>query len=153
VAIVNVKCIVIDGTAPSDGTLARLPAIQPITWPIGETGSINFAVTGTDGAVYDLTDCTLAIVCRRHLDDAEPVFAIDAVNVSPAHEGDPEPGTAIATMTSDATSDMLAGVVYWYDVRLSATGGSSMQVVPLSKWTPGPVCARDGEPPPETPPS
>ena len=147
-AIVNITCIVVDGTAPTDGTLARLPTVQPVTWPIGETGSINFTVTGSDGAVYDLTDQTLAIVCRRHLDDASPVFAIDAVNDVPG-EGDPQPGTAMATMTSDATSAMLAGVVYWYDVRMSATGGSGMQVLPLSKWTPGPVVAHDGEPPVE----
>ena len=145
-AIVNITCIVIDGTVPSDGTLARLPTVQPIVWPIGEAGAINFTVTGTDGTAYDLTAQTLAIVCRRHLDDPEPVFAIDAVNDTPK-EGDPEPGTAVATMTSDATSNMLPGVTYWYDVRLSAAGGSGMQVVPIGKWYPGPIVARSGEPP------
>ena len=149
-AIVNITCVVVDGTGPADGTLARQPTVQPVTWPIGDTGSIKFFVTGSDGVIYDLTDQTLAIVCRRHLDDASPVFAIDAVNDVPG-EGDPEPGTAVATITSDATGEMLAGVVYWYDVRLSATGGSGMQVVPLSKWTPGPVVARTGEPPVEPP--
>ena len=149
-AIVNITCIVVDGTSPADGTLPRQPTVQPITWPIGDTGTINFAVTGTDGVVYDLTDQTLAIVCRRHLDDVIPVFAVDAVNDVPG-EGDPQPGTAVATLTSDATSEMLAGVTYWYDVRCAATGGSGMQVVPLSKWTPGPVVAHDGEPPEEEP--
>ena len=149
-AIVNITCVVVDGSTPADGTLSRQPTVQPITWPIGDAGTINFAVTGTDGVIYDLTDQTLAIVCRRHLDDVSPVFAIDAVNVVPGL-GDPQPGTATAALTSDATSDMLAGVIYWYDVRLSATGGSGMQVVPLSKWTPGPVVAHDGEPPEEEP--
>ena len=60
-AIVNITCVVVDGTAPTDGTLARQPTVQPITWPIGDAGTINFAVTGTDGVIYDLTDQTLAI--------------------------------------------------------------------------------------------
>lgn len=149
-AIVNITCVVVDGSTPTDGTLARQPTVQPVTWPIGDAGTINFTVTGTDGVIYDLTDQTLAIVCRRHLDDVSPVFAIDAVNDVPGL-GDPQPGTATATLTSDATSDMLSGVIYWYDVRLSATGGSGMQVVPLSKWTPGPVVARTGEPPEDPP--
>ena len=144
-------CIVLDGSAPIDGTLARWPAEQPITWPIGDAGEIHLTVITQDGALVDLNATpakTLAVVCRHHLADAAPIFAIDAVNdPTPTSPAGPAPGTAVATLATEDTSAMVGGVVYLYDVRMSDTDGSQ-QVFPMSKWTPGPVVARDGEPPP-----
>ena len=142
-------CVVLDGSAPIDGTLPRQPAEQPITWPIGDAGEIHLTVITQDGALVDLNATpakTLAVVCRHHLADAAPIFAVDAVNDA-TPSGGTAPGTAVATLATEDTSAMVGGVVYLYDVRMSDTDGSQ-QVFPMSKWTPGPVVARDGEPPP-----
>jgi hypothetical protein len=143
-ARVNIRCVVLDGTAPADATLARVPAEQPITWPVGDVGTIDLAVVGEDGAAFDLTDYTLSVVCRRHVADVAPVFAVDAVNDATPHDETP-PGTAVATLASADTASMTAGLEYWYDVRMTDTDGSQ-QVLPASKWFPGPTVARDGEP-------
>ena len=137
-AIVNITCIVVDGTSPADGTLPRQPTVQPITWPIGDTGTINFAVTGTDGVVYDLTDQTLAIVCRRHLDDVIPVFAVDAVNDVPG-EGDPSARnrgrhTDQRRDERDAgRRDLLVRRALRSDGRLWHAGGPALQVDPRTR--------------------
>ena len=142
-------CIVLDGSAPIDGTLARWPAEQPITWPIGDAGEIVLTVITQDGEAVDLNTSpakTLSVVCRHHVADVAPVFAVEAVNdPAPTSPAGPEPGTAVATLASADTSAMVAGVVYLYDVRMT-DGTDSQQVVPMSRWTPSPVVARPGEP-------
>jgi hypothetical protein len=150
--IVHVTCVVLDGSTPDDGTLSRWPTEQPITWPIGDEGEIHLSVITQDGGAFDLTGYTLSIVCRHHLADASPAFAVDAVNdPTPTSPAGPAPGTAVATLESADTSAMVAGVVYLYDVRVT-DGTNSQQVCPMSKWTPGPVVARPGEPPEEETP-
>ena len=143
-ATVAIHCVVIDGSAPSDVTLARQQVEQPITWPIGDEGELHLDVVTQDGDVFDLADYTLAVVCRQHLADTDPEFAIEATNDA-TPEGGTAPGTAVVAMTTADTSGMVVGTVYWYDVRMTK-GTESQQVVPMSKWTPGPVVARVGEP-------
>jgi hypothetical protein len=143
-ARVNITCVVRDGSAPSNGTLARVPFEQHVEWPIGDAGEIELAVVNEAGEVYDLSGKTLSVVCRRHVVDAFPVFAVTATNDA-TPQGGSAPGTATATLASADTSAMLPGYFYWYDVRLD-DHGQGQQVVPASKWMPGPVVAQAGEP-------
>jgi hypothetical protein len=144
-ARMHITCVVLDGSEPADGTLSRVPAEQPVTWPIGDAGELVLTVQDESGDVYDLTGKTLTVVCRQHMADIEPVFAVEAVNDEPG-QGESPPGTTVATLATADTAAMVAGYVYWYDVRLD-DDGEAQQVVPASKWTPGPVVARAGEPP------
>lgn len=145
-----VPCVVPDGTAPSDVTLARVATPVPILWPKGDGGTITISVIGEDGEVYDLTGCTVTLVCRRSAGDADPALEYEAA-IDPTPEGGNPPGTAVVTVLAEDTEAMTAGLIYWYDVRLVADDDSVYHILPPSRFMPTATIARADEPPPPAP--
>lgn len=163
----SLLCVVQDGTVPADGTLARVAAPTPIEWPAGDSGTIGIVVQGADGKPYDLAGCALTLVCRQHVADPVPAFAIAATIDSPPGAGGGGAGSGfsgtidggnaggdapaisssgtVAVQASDSSA-LEPGQLCWYDVRLSAPGGQVQHVLPLSKWIPTATIARAGEP-------
>jgi hypothetical protein len=136
-------CIVPDGTAPTDGTQPRVAAEHYVEWPVGDSGDIEIAVQHADGSAYDLTGCALTLVCRRHAADAAPALAYEAVL-----DADPTTGLATVTVLAANTAAMVAGAIYWFDVRLVAAGTVIWHILPASKWVPTMTVARANEPAP-----
>jgi hypothetical protein len=148
----SLGCVVPDGTVPTDGTLPRTASRQDIEWPVGDGGTIDVACTGEDGEIYDLDGCALTLVCREHTADEAYIFAYDAVVDVPG-QGESPAGTATFTLDAADTANLVAGKVYWYDVRLVADDDTVYHVIPPSKLTPTFTIARADEPPaPEPPP-
>ena len=144
-ARVSLICVVPDGTAPTDGSQPRVASETIITWPVGDSGDIGLSVQHADGSAFDLTSCTLTLVCRRHMADATPAFAYDAV-IDPTPQGGTAPGTATVTVDGADTAAMTAGATYWYDVRLVDANSIAWHVFPASKWLPTMTIARADEP-------
>jgi hypothetical protein len=136
-------CIVPDGTAPADGTLARVALPSPIEWPIGDSGTIGLSFQGEDGTPYDLTGGVVTLSCREHIADAYPLFTVSAA-IAPTPSGGTPPGTALASVLAAHTALMSPGSLCWYDVRLS-NGGSTWHVLPASKWIPTGTVVKTGD--------
>lgn len=140
-ATASITCVVPDGTATLDGTLIRRAYEARLEWPVGDSGTIDITVVGSDGAAYDLASCTLALVCRRHISDETPALAYEAtLSATPAD------GTATVDVLAADTEDMTPGATYLFDVRLVDANGDVMHIMPPSKWIPLATVARDGEP-------
>ena len=108
---------------------------------MGDSGTIDITVVGADGSAYDLTSCTLTLVCRRHLTDETPALAYEAtLSATPAD------GTATVDVLAADTAEMVAGATYLFDVRLVAEDGTVMHIMPPSKWIPLATVARADEP-------
>lgn len=142
----TLACVVPDGTVPTDGTLARTAVPTPVYWPIGDGGTIDISAIGEDGEVYDLAGCTMTLVCRRNPTDAAPVLQYEAA-IDPTPEGGEAPGTATVTVLAADTEDMVAGVTYWFDVRLVDDSDVVYHILPASRWLPVVTVARADEPP------
>ena len=140
-ASATINCVVPDGTATLDGTLIRHAYTVRLEWPVGDSGTIDITVVGADGSAYDLTSCTLTLVCRRHLTDETPALAYEATI-----SATPEDGTATVDVLAADTAEMIAGAAYLFDVRLVAEDGTVMHIMPPSKWIPLATVARADEP-------
>ena len=134
-----------DGTAPTDGSQPRTAAETVVRWPVGDSGDIDLAVQHADGSAYDLTDCALTLVCRRHMADETPACAYEAT-IDPTPEGGDAPGTATVAVDGEDTETMTAGATYWFDVLLTDASDALWHVFPASKWIPEMTIARAGEP-------
>jgi hypothetical protein len=146
-AHVSIICVVQDGSAPVNGTLRRVAATAPIQWPAGDGGTITVNVIHEDGSIYDLEGCSLALACREHAGDLQPLFAYDGtIDPTPTDPAGPPPGTASFAVLGDDTEATVAGKVYWYDVRMVASDTSTCHVLPPSKWIPTMTIAKAGEP-------
>jgi hypothetical protein len=143
----SLVCVVPDGTAPTDGSQPRTASETVVRWPVGDSGDIDLAVQHADGSAYDLTDCTLTLVCRRHMADTTPAFAYEAA-IDATPQGGTAPGTATVSVDGDDTEAMIAGATYWFDVLLTDAGDVLWHVLPASKWLPAMTVARAGEPAP-----
>lgn len=140
-ASASIACVVPDGTATLDGTLIRHAYEARVEWPVGDSGTIDITVVGSDGAAYDLASCTLTMVCRRHVSDTTPAFAYEAtLSATPAD------GTATVDVLATDTAAMTAGATYLFDVRLVDKNGTVMHIMPPSKWIPLATVARANEP-------
>lgn len=130
-ASASITCVVPDGAATLDGTLIRHAYDARVEWPVGDGGTIDVTVVGSDGAAYDLASCALTLVCRRHISDATPAFAYEAtLSATPAD------GTATVNVLAADTAGMTPGATYLFDVRLVAEDGTVMHIMPPSKWIP-----------------
>ena len=140
-------CIVEDGTLPADGTLPRVATRQDITFPVGYSGAIALTVQHASGAAFDLTGCSVDFVARLHASDAVPALAYAAI-LYPAEGGGISLGDGVVSLLAADTADLVAGAVYWFDVRLTtvATPPVEDQVVAPSQLAPRLAIARAGEP-------
>jgi hypothetical protein len=134
----SLTCIVDDGTIPSDGTLPRVPFRQDLTWPEGYGGTISCVVQHASGSAYDLTGCSLVLVVREHAEDPVPVLKATATIESiPVVGGGGAAGSFDSVVFAiPVLRELVAGVTYFFDVRLATPGPVAWQVVPASKLTP-----------------
>ena len=140
-ASATINCVVPDGTATLDGTLIRHAYTARLEWPVGDSGIIDITVVGADGSPYDLANCTLTLVRRRHLTDETPALAYEAtLSATPAD------GTATVDVLAADTAEMVAGATYLFDVRLVDANDQVLHIMPPSKWIPLATVARADEP-------
>jgi hypothetical protein len=98
--------------------------VLPTSIIIGDTVPLTFEVSQPDGDPYDLTDHTVEFLVKRSRQDSDPAALINvSLDAGIVFTYTASQGVVTVTLSSDRTSLLRYGRLYYWQLRLTTPTG------------------------------
>lgn len=125
--IIDLSCVIADGSEPAGSIAPAEPTVQHISWPRAESGVLRLLVFKADRTVANIMGGSIAFAVRRHYHDDSPSIALTATLTDAAH------GLAEVAIAIADTEDLIVDT-YRYDIQYTDAAGARWQIVPASDF-------------------